>query len=131
MAVITRFEDLKVWQIARDLCKEIFVLVQHIPFAKDFELKSQINRSSGSVMDNIAEGFERDGNKEFRHFLYISKGSAGEVRSQLYRAYDRGYITQNQLDDFIQRYKELSTKIKNLITVLQNSELKGSKYKAT
>ncbi|MBX7053211.1 MAG: four helix bundle protein, partial [Flavobacteriales bacterium] len=85
MAKIQRFEDLPVWNNARALCRDIFALMQKPSMKFDFELKSQINRSSASIMDNIAEGFERNNNKEFKHFLYISKSSCGEVRSQLYR----------------------------------------------
>ncbi len=98
MATITTFEELGIWQKARELCKEIWALTQKDRFAKDFGLKDQINRSSGSCMDNIAEGFERDGTKEFVQFLSISKGSIGETRSQLYRALDRGHITQEEFD---------------------------------
>ncbi len=93
MATIKRFEDLEIWQMARQLCKEIFDLTFHEKFMKDFSLKDQIRRSSGSIMDNIAEGFERGGNKEFKQFLSIAKGSSGETKSQLYRAYDRNYFT--------------------------------------
>jgi four helix bundle protein len=88
MATIRRFEDLNVWQKARDLSKVIYLKSIKGSFSKDFALKDQINAASGSVMDNIAEGFERDGRLEFIQFLSYSKGSAGEVRSQLYRAYD-------------------------------------------
>ncbi len=80
MATISRFEDLEIWQLARQQANEIWLVYNEGPFAKDFELKNQINAASGSVMDNIAEGFERSGNKEFVHFLLIAKGSNGEVR---------------------------------------------------
>jgi len=93
MSKVERFEDLKVWQLARVLCKEIHELTMKEAFSKDFKLIGQIKSSSGSIMDNIAEGFERDGNKEFIQFLSISKGSCGETRSQLYRAIDNGCIS--------------------------------------
>jgi four helix bundle protein len=96
MATINSFEDLKSWQSARVLCDSIFQLTQKEIFSKDFSLKDQINRSSGSVMDNIAEGFDRNSNKEFRHFLFIANGSNSEVKSQLYRALDRKYITEQE-----------------------------------
>jgi four helix bundle protein len=74
---IKRFEELEIWQLARELCKKLIGLSETTSLGKDFSLKDQILRSSGSVMDNIAEGFERDGKKEFINFLYIAKGSLG------------------------------------------------------
>lgn len=88
MAVIKRFEDLEVWQIARELCNYIFMLTSKGEFSKDISLKNKIRNSSGSSMDNISEGFGRGGKIEFIHFLSISNGSANEVKSQLYRALD-------------------------------------------
>ena len=88
MSKVERFEDLKIWQLARELCQMIHKLTIKDQFSRDFKLVGQINGSSGSIMDNIAEGFERDGNKEFIQFLTFSKGSCGEIRSQLYRALD-------------------------------------------
>ena len=93
MATINRFEDIEAWQHAERLEREIFKLTLEGEFAKDFSLKDQIRRSTGSVMDNIAEGFERSGNREFIQFLSISKGSCGEVQSQLYRALDQSYLS--------------------------------------
>jgi len=92
MATIKRFEDLEVWQLARELNKRISPILDKLNETKNFDLKSQLDRSAGSVMDNISEGFERDGNREFIQFLAISKGSLGEVRSQLYRVLDRDII---------------------------------------
>ena len=114
---------------ARILCKFIFELTEKEPFCRDYKLKDQIHSSSGSVMDNIAEGFERGGNKEFIQFLFIAKGSCGECRSQSYRAFDYQYIKQDTLDDLINRTTTLSKKISSLITYLKNSDLKGSKFK--
>jgi four helix bundle protein len=98
MSTIKRFEDLDVWQVARALSIEIFSFTEKVGFSKDFTLKDQIKRSSGSVMDNIAEGFAREGTKEFVYFLSISKGSAAEVQSQLYRALDFNYINRTEFD---------------------------------
>lgn len=81
MPKATRFEDLTVFQLSRDLCKEIYAITNDGKFRKDPRFVQQIHASAGSVMDNIAEGFERDGNKEFINFLYIAKGSCGEVRT--------------------------------------------------
>ena len=125
---IERFEDLEIWKEAKELCKFIYDLTLQEPFKSDFKLRDQIRGSSGSIMDNIAEGFERGGNKEFMQFLYISKGSCGETRSQSYRAFDQEYISQQQLDELITRTLTQSSKIANLIKYLKDSELKGAKY---
>jgi four helix bundle protein len=125
---IERFEDLEIWKEARELCKYIFDLTLKEHFIKDFKLKDQIRALSGSIMDNIAEGFERGGNKEFIQFLYISKGSCSETRSQAYRAFDQKYIGQEELDLLIARTLTQSTKIANLIKYLKSSDFKGAKY---
>ena len=125
---IERFEDLEIWQEARELCKFIRSLTRKPEFSKDFKLVGQINGSSGSIMDNIAEGFDRDGNKEFIQFLSISRGSNAETRSQAYRAIDSAYIDQIELDEVLNRTERLRTKIKSLMIYLKNSERKGNKY---
>jgi len=128
MATIQRFEDLEVWKKAREICKLISLLTQKDQFSKDFSLKDQIKRSSGSVMDNIAEGFERGGNKEFINFLTFSKGSLGEVRSQTYRAYDYNYITVEEFNTLIADSTSLSERIGKFISYLRNSDYKGVKF---
>ena len=125
---IERFEDLEIWKEARELCKRVGEVTSISPFVNDFKLRDQIRSSSGSVMDNIAEGFERGGNKEFIQFLGIAKGSCGETRSQSYRAFDYHYIDQIVLDDLISRTLLLSKKISSFITYLKNSDYKGSKF---
>lgn len=128
MATINRFEDLEIWQEARRLAKEIHVISIETGLKTDFKFKEQIKSSSGSVMDNIAEGFERDGNIEFRQFLSIAKGSAGESRSQIYRLYDFEYISEEKFLDLKNKYENLSGKIKNFITYLNKKDFKGNKF---
>ena len=123
------FEDLEVWQNARILCKDIYVVTRKDKFQKDYRFVSQITASAGSIMDNIAEGFERDGNKEFLQFLSIAKGSCGELRSQIYRAYDIGYIDQNTFDSILNQSKKLSGSIYFFMQSLKNAEIKGTKFK--
>ena len=98
---IKRFEDLDVWKNARELCKKIRTISDTTKLGKDYSIRDQILRSSGSCMDNIAEGFERDGNKEFINFLYISKGSLGETRSQVHRSFDAGHFDKTIYDDLL------------------------------
>jgi four helix bundle protein len=128
MATIKRFEDLEIWQEARRLSKEIIIISKITELKTDFKLKEQIKDSSGSVMDNIAEGFERNGNTEFRQFLSIAKGSAGETRSQLYRIYDNHYINEEQTTLLVSDYEKLSIKIHNFITYLNKKDFKGTKF---
>jgi four helix bundle protein len=129
MATIKRFEDLEIWQMARQLCKEIFELTLRDNFIKDYSLKDQIRGSSGSIMDNIAEGFERGGNKEFKQFLSIAKGSCGETRSQLYRSFDRQYITEVELKEYLEKTYQLGKKISNMMSYLSHTSYRGQKFK--
>ena len=126
---IRKFEELEIWQEARGLSKIVFQLTNKRNFKSDFELKDQIRGSSGSTMDNIAEGFERNGKREFIQFLSIAKGSCGETRSQAYRTIDYGYINKEELDNLVRRCTILSKKISSLMGYLKKSNLNGSKYK--
>ena len=128
MAKIDRFEDLEIWQEARELCKRVFEITSKEPFCNDYRFRDQIRASSGSIMDNISEGFERGGNKEFINFLSIAKGSCGETRSQSYRSYDFNYIDEDTLNELIDRTSTLSKKIAGFIAYLKKSTFKGSKY---
>ena len=129
MATINEFEDLEIWQLAREQCKIVNGYLKVFIIQREFELIGQIRRSSGSVMDNIAEGFERGGNPEFINFLSISKGSNGELRSQLYRALDIELISQVDFNIFVESNSKLSKKINAFIQYLKNSDIKGIKYK--
>ncbi|HLN73001.1 MAG: four helix bundle protein [Methylococcaceae bacterium] len=129
MAIIERFEDVKAWQSARELCKIIHHFTLRTSFSKDYQLVGQIKGSSGSIIDNIAEGFERNGNNEFLQFLSISKGSCGETRSQLYRALDNEYIKQDEFDQILHKTEDLSKMISGLMDYLNKCDIKGSRYK--
>ncbi|NQW36777.1 MAG: four helix bundle protein [Flavobacteriales bacterium] len=129
MSTIQKFEDLEIWQLARVVCDDIFKIIANTDLKNDYKLKEQINGASGSIMDNIAEGFERDGNKEFTQFLSIAKASCGETRSQLYRISDRKYIDEDTFTDLKDKTLLLGNKIGAFIKYLKNSEFKGSKYK--
>ncbi len=123
------FEEIEVWKLAREFCNDIYSICQKDGLSSDYKLKDQINGSSGSIMDNIAEGYDRDGKREFIQFLSIAKGSAGESRSQLYRIYDRHYITKEEFTELKNKSIEISNKIGGLIAYLKKSTYKGIKYK--
>ena len=128
MSEIHTIEDLRVWQNARVLCKIIYTLTHKEDFEKDFRFVQQIRAAAGSIMDNIAEGYGRGGNKEFIQFLSIAKGSTQEVLSQLYRAYDVQYITEQEFIEIKQLLNTISVMLHNLIERLKQSDIKGSKY---
>jgi four helix bundle protein len=127
VAKIERFEDIETWQRARELAKQIYKISNDGPFARDFGLRDQIRRAAVSIMSNIAEGFERGSNKEFIQFLYIAKGSAGEVRAQLYVALDQGYIDRKNFTSLNRDAAEISRMISGFITYLSRSNFKGGK----
>ena len=129
MATLNRFEELKIWQDARSFNKNLFNVLLLVDDLKFGYLKNHLFKTSGSIMDNIAEGFEREGNKEFIQFLYYSKGSAGEIKSQLYRAFDLNLISQENLIDLTNQLVNISSQLSLFIKYLKNSEFKGSKFK--
>jgi len=125
---ITRFEDIDAWKKARELTREVYAISRSEHFGRDFGLRDQIRRSAVSVMSNIAEGYERDGNAEFRHFLYIAKGSAGEVRSQLYVALDAGYIDEVTFGRLTGLALDAIRLIRGFIRYLDQSGMDGPKF---
>ncbi len=126
---IEKFEDIIAWQKARQLSKEIYKITKNEKFSADFGLKDQIQRATVSVMSNIAEGYERGTKEEFIQFLYIARGSCGEVRTQLYVAYDQGYISFNEFQKLQKLAAEVSRLIYYLIEHLKKSGYKGQKFK--
>ena len=129
MGNVKSFEDLIAFQKARELCKEIYAITNIAPFKNDYRFVQQIRAAAGSVMDNIAEGFERDGNKEFVNFLYIAKGSCGEVKSQILRASDVGFVGTEKAKVLYQSCKEIGKLLYSLISSIKNSEMSGKKYR--
>jgi four helix bundle protein len=129
MATIERFEQIEAWKLARELSKEIYWITNNTDLVKDFGLKNQMRDSSGSIMDNIAEGFERGGNKEFVQFLGVSKGSAAEFKSQLYRTLDQNYIDKNKFQELYDYVENICKLIMGLIKYLRSSDYKGLKFK--
>lgn len=129
MATINTFEELEIWQSARDICNDVWSIMEETTLSKDFGLKNQMNTSSGSIMDNIAEGFERDGGTEFKQFLSIAKASCGEIRSQLYRALDRKHINQEQFISIKDKTIAEGKMIGAFINYLKKNDLKGTKFK--
>jgi len=123
------FEELEVWKLARSLTNRVYHLTGASSFSHDYGLCNQIQRASVSIMSNIAEGYERGGNREFSQFLAIAKGSCGEVRCQLYVAVDQGYVNKKEAGYLIDQHKKLSIMIYKLMEHLKRSPYKGHKYK--
>lgn len=119
-----------IFQKARELSKKIYDITEKEKFSRDFRFVTQIHASVGSIMDNIAEGFERNGNKEFVNFLFIAKGSCGEVRSQLIRANDVGYLEPEEYKELYAECRKLSAGIMNFIKEIKESDFVGAKFKA-
>ncbi len=126
---IKKFEELESWKKARKLTNAIYEATGIGGFTRDFCLKDQIRRASISILSNIAEGFERGGDKEFLQFLAVAKGSTGEVRAQLYIAVDQNYLSQDLFVKLSENTEEIGRLLSGLMKYLRNSELKGSKYR--
>jgi len=129
-ARVSRFEDLEAWQKARELARAVYQASGQEPFARDFGLRDQIRRAAVSVVSNIAEGFEREGDREFRQVLAQAKGSVGEVRAQLYVALDVGYLTAGQAEQLAGLALSTARLISGLMRYRAQSELKGSKFRS-
>jgi four helix bundle protein len=128
MATIKRFEDIEAWQLARKFNRWLFSAFDASQLGSDYALRNQIDRSAGSIMDNIAEGFERSGNREFVQFLGIAKGSCGETRSQLYRVLDRAYIDETTFESQKAELETISSKISSLMNYLIKNDQRGWKF---
>ncbi|AHF16068.1 four helix bundle protein [Niabella soli] len=129
MSTILKFEELDIWQQARKLSLEIFKTTSVMPFASDFRFRDQVRAAAGSAMDNIAEGFERSSRLEFVNFPGFSKGSCGEVKSQLYRALDQNYISKELFNHLCERYTKLCSGIAAFIIYLNKAEARGLRFK--
>jgi hypothetical protein len=131
MASIKTFEELESWKTSRELCKIIGRLIDSGHFRENYALIKQIDGSSGSIMDNIAEGFERGSKNEFILFLGYSRGSCAELRSQIIRAADRGYITAKEANELSELTKKVSAMNYSLIRYLRNTQIEGVRNKVT
>ena len=129
MATIQRFEDLEIWQLARKLYQKISVISERMRKKYDYRFAEQIKSAACSVMDNIAEGFERNSRLEFLNSLSISKGECGELKSQLYRALDDNYIDNSEFQELYAEAETESKKIANFIKYLNSSKIRGLKFK--
>lgn len=128
MAHFKSYTDLEIYQLAREICEDVWELIVSTPLGSDFKLRDQINGASGSIMDNIAEGFGRGGNKEFINFLSYARGSCSETESQLLRALDRKHISQENYDNLLVKTQSEIEQISKFINYLKNSGRKGSKF---
>ena len=130
MPTIERFEDLQCWKSGRSLKRALYRLTRKEQFAKDRDLVSPIRRAAFSVTSNIAEGFERGGNRELGQFLATSKGSLGEIKDHLYTAIDETYITQIEFDETYRAAEETARLVGGFMSYLQRSEMTGPKFAA-
>jgi four helix bundle protein len=129
MQKIKNFEDIESWKSARKLTNEVYKATSAGDFVRDFGLKDQIRRASVSILSNIAEGFERGNDKEFVYFLGLAKGSTGEVRAQLYVAFDQGYLSENSFDQLSTIAIEIGELLSGFIRYLKQSTLRGNRFR--
>jgi four helix bundle protein len=129
MPTIQKFEDLEVWQLARELSQRVYPLTFLEPISKDFRFKDQIRGTCGSIMDNIAEGFERGSKLEFINSLTIAKGEAGELKSQLYRGLDNHYFTPELFEELYNLTNCITKMLTSFINYLNKTNIKGQKFK--
>ena len=130
MSTFKKFEDIEAWKKSRELTRQIYRVSATGPFARDFALRDQIRRAAVSIMSNIAEGYDRSGTREFIQFLATAKGSAAEVRCQLYVALDQAYVDNSTFSELSALATEIGNMIAGLMTYLRRSGIKGTKYKA-
>ena len=126
--MINQLEELKNWQLAKEVNKEIYKIISRNSFNDDRPLRDQMNRSSASIMDNIAEGFGRNGSREFIQFLSCSKGSCVEIKSQLHRAMDRNHIDKREFESLYDKIDHIEKMNSNLISYLKKSDKRGWKF---
>lgn len=129
MPTIQKFEDLEIWQIARTIAKEIHEFSLEAKISKDYSLKDQMNRSAGSIMNNIAEGFGRNGRLEFINFITIANGSCTELMSQLYRCLDKKYVNEDRFKGLYELIEFGLKKNHSMINYLKKTDIKGQKFK--
>jgi len=129
MAAFKKFEEIHAWEKGRSITNHIFQVIQNSELRKNFALKDQLIRCSISITANIAEGFERNSNKEFCYFLAIAKGSTGELRSFLYVLLDNQFITKSDFEKLYQESQEIFAMLSKLIRYLSNSNFKGPRHK--
>lgn len=129
MAKIEQFENIEAWKEARQLVRAVYSTSNAGAFSKDFGLRDQIRRAAVSVLSNIAEGFERGGDAEFAQFLSLAKGSCGEVRAQLYVAFDQGYLNEADFARLKDQTLRISKMLSAFMTYLRNSAMRGNKFK--
>ena len=128
MAHYTSYQDLDIYKLAREVTKDVWHLIATTPLGVDYKLRDQINGSSGSIMDNIVEGFGRGGNREFINFLSYARGSCCETEAQLQRPLDRKHFSETQFNDLFNETKNLNDQISKFMNYLKASDRKGSKF---